>query len=191
MYENLCMRPYQEADLPRIAALEALIQPYRPQDEPALPAMFERAMQAARDDDPRWMPMPHSAPLSFAEEFAAFWVAETDPNGGLWGVAGAHAFTAENILPQTHPLAQEWQVRGTVAELRRVRVAPEARRRGLGIKLCTLVIEWARSEGFSSLVVNTTTPQLPALHLYRKLGFHDVGLSFIDRYELVWLELRL
>lgn len=46
-------------------------------------------------------------------------------------------------------------------------------------------------ENMTSLVGNTTTPQTPALQLYRKLGFQAAGLSFIDRYELTWLELKL
>jgi ribosomal protein S18 acetylase RimI-like enzyme len=61
---------------------------------------------------------------------------------------------------------------------------------GLGTRLCQTVIEWSRPR-YGTLVVNTTTPQKPALQLYRKLGFQEVGLSFVDRYELVWLERRL
>jgi hypothetical protein len=54
-----------------------------------------------------------------------------------------------------------------------------------------VVIDWARSHGFCLLVVNTTTPQRPALQLYRSLGFQEAGFSFVGQYELVWLELPL
>jgi GNAT superfamily N-acetyltransferase len=105
-------------------------------------------------------------------------------------MVGVQAFRVGEVISSRHPLAIAWQERGGGAELRRLRVAPEARGQSLGTRLCQTVINWSR-ERFSTLVVNTTTPQEPALQLYRKLGFQEAGISFIDRYELVWLELVL
>ena len=39
------------------------------------------------------------------------------------------------------------------------------------------------------LVLNTTAAQLPALALYRSLGFREIGRSYLDVYELVWMRL--
>ena len=104
---------------------------------------------------------------------------------------GAQSFDGFDVLADSHPLAARWRNWNDVAELRRLRVAPEARRQGLGRRLSELVIDWAKSHGFRLLVVNTTTPQQPALQLYRSLGFREAGVSFVGRYELVWLELPL
>lgn len=187
------IRAYRTEDLPQVEALEARIQPYRPEDEAEVQAMFLRARQAEQAKDVRWMPIPDSAPLSISEEYAAFWVAEREEKSGpvILGIVGVQPFSAGKVIPANLPTAQDWQARGNVAELRRLRVAPEVRRQGLGTRLSQTVILWCREQGLRTLVVNTTSPQRPALQLYRKLGFQESGCSFIDRYELVWLELPL
>ena len=40
-------------------------------------------------------------------------------------------------------------------------------------------------------VLNTTTPQRPAIALYKRLGFREAERTFLDKYELVWLRLDL
>jgi hypothetical protein len=42
--------------------------------------------------------------------------------------------------------------------------------------------------GFRSLVLNTTAAQIPALALYGKLGFHELGRSYLGSYEPVWMQ---
>ena len=49
------------------------------------------------------------------------------------------------------------------------------------------LISWSASSGLRTLVLNTTAAQLPALALYRGLGFREIGRSYLDLYELVWL----
>jgi ribosomal protein S18 acetylase RimI-like enzyme len=189
MQQSIEIRPYRPDDLAAIEALEARVHPYRPEDESEVQAMYARALLAKDSADPRWMGFPEYPERSLAEEFDAFWVAERlDQTGsGLVGTVGVQTFRAGDVISAHHPLARTWQTQARVAELRRLRVAPEARGQSLGTQLCQAVIAWS-AERFNTLVVNTTTPQKPALQLYRKLGFRDVGLSYIDRYELVWLE---
>jgi GNAT superfamily N-acetyltransferase len=156
--------------------------------------MFARAQQAEQMRDERWMP-EHDADLdNTPDSYTAFWVAEQVEAGiplALIGIVGVRPFCAGLEMPQTLHLAQAWQDRGDVVELRRLRVAPEVRGQGLGVRLCQTVIDWACQKGHSMLVVNTTSPQIPALRLYKRVGFREVGLSFIGKYELVWLELSL
>lgn len=187
------IRSIQEDDLQKIDALEERVQPYTAQDEAAVQAMYARASRARQAEDPRWMDFADLPPRTLMEEFDAFWVAEGEGENGpfLAGMVGVQSFRAAEVMPESHPLAQAWLERGGVAELRRLRVAPEAREAGLGTRLCQTVIEWCREQGYHTLVVNTTTPQIPALGLYQKLGFQEAGISFIDRYELTWLELSL
>mgnify|MGYP000178890383 FL=1 len=89
------------------------------------------------------------------------------------------------------PLAQEWGKRTDIATLTRLSVDPEFWRRGLGFSLIQTAADWCREQGHGILVLNTTSPQLPAMSLYLKAGVREVGLSYLGRYELVWFELAL
>ena len=52
-----------------------------------------------------------------------------------------------------------------------MRVAEDMWRQGIGTRLAEVVIDWCRDHGVRTLVLNTTTPQKPAIGLYHKLGF--------------------
>ncbi len=189
MSQTIHIRLYQESDLPQVEALEIQVNPYRPEDQAEVQAMFARAAEAKQQNDLRWM-----APPTVSASYDAFWVAEqhmAKDNGVIVGTVAMHLFRAGVEMAPTHPLAQQWDGRNDVAELRRVRVAPEVQRQGVGTRLCQTAIEWARVQRYTLLVVNTTTPQVPALKLYRHLGFQDVSKSFIGKYELSWLALDL
>ena len=94
-------------------------------------------------------------------------------------------------MPSDLPLSREWSLRDHVAELSRLRVADDMRRQGIGTRLTRTAISWCRVQGFRTLVLNTTTPQRPAIALYKKLGFSEADHTFLDNYELVWLSLHL
>ncbi len=94
-------------------------------------------------------------------------------------------------MPAAMPLAQEWGKRTDIATLTRLSVDPEFWRRGLGFSLIQTAADWCREQGHGILVLNTTSPQLPAMSLYLKAGVREVGLSYLGRYELVWFELAL
>jgi len=192
MDRSIEIRPYRKEDLSQIDALEARVQPYRPEDQAEVAAIYSRALHAQQSNDPRWTAFPAFQKRAMEDEWDAFWVAERQDQNrpSLVGMVGVQAFRAGEVISARHHLVEAWQERGGIAELRRLRVAPEVRGQSLGTRLCQTVIEWSRQR-YGTLVVNTTTPQKPALQLYRKLGFEEVGLSFINRYELIWLELRL
>ena len=89
------------------------------------------------------------------------------------------------------PLGRVWGKRTDVATLTRLSVAPEFWRRGLGSSLIQTAADWCRERKHRILVLNTTSPQLPAMSLYLKVGFREVGRSFLGKHELVWFELTL
>ena len=194
MSSTIEIRPYRPEDLPRVKMLESQVKPYRPEDQPAVQAMFARAQQAEQNRDERWMaPADPSLPET-PDTYSGFWVAEqveAEEPLALVGIIGARDCCAGLEIPQILDLAQGWQDQGDVVELRRLRVAPAVRGQGLGGRLCQIVIDWAGQQRRRTLVVNTTTPQIPARRLYERVGFQEVGLSFIGRYELVWYELSL
>jgi ribosomal protein S18 acetylase RimI-like enzyme len=123
----------------------------------------------------------------------AFWVAVAG-NGvvgtvGLRQVGEVSSVASDSAENSSMPGLQSWIESGTVGEVRRLRVAPEWRRCGLGTALMQELINSATfSFGLRRLVLNTTAAQIPALALYARLGFHELGRSYLGAYELVWLQ---
>jgi ribosomal protein S18 acetylase RimI-like enzyme len=62
-------------------------------------------------------------------------------------------------------------------ELAKMAVAPQARGRGIGDLLMTSCVEFARSRGVSSIVLESNTKQEAAINLYRKFGFIEIPLD--------------
>jgi len=50
-----------------------------------------------------------------------------------------------------------------------------------------LITASVESLRFRSLVLNTTAAQIPALAFYRRIGFQEVGRSYLGAFELVWM----
>jgi len=79
--------------------------------------------------------------------------------------------------------------RSGIARLKRMRVAPELQRQGIGTKLTRIAIAWVREHGFTGLILETTPQQIAAICLYQSMGFAEVGRSRLGQFELVWFEL--
>ena len=54
-------------------------------------------------------------------------------------------------------------------------VAPEARGQGLGRRLLEAVEGWAREAGYGLIGLGVTTTNLPAIRLYERSGYTDLG----------------
>jgi ribosomal protein S18 acetylase RimI-like enzyme len=180
------IRPYRDADIPAIQVLERRVQPYRPEDEGEVQAMRQRAA-VSRASGTGWIPHvpePDSTD-DIARWYAAFFVASAGDD--LVGMVAVR----RGFHPGVAPPRDTWHLRDDVAELRRLRVAPEARRRGVGAALTRAVIEWCRADGCRELHLHTTTPQFPARALYESLGFRDVAHTPTGEYEYVWYVMEL
>ena len=193
MTSDVRIRPSRPKDRAHAEALWKRVGPYRPGDEAEVDAMHARARQAREAGDIRWTSQSTPAAENEEESAVAGWVAVVATDAGAERVVGLVDVGMGEVLQlaQSMPLAQEWHGRSDIAQLDRLGVDSEFWRQGLGTRLALAAIGWCRDRGFNSLVVNTTPPQKPALSLYRKLGFRERGISFLDRYELVWLELTL
>jgi ribosomal protein S18 acetylase RimI-like enzyme len=62
-------------------------------------------------------------------------------------------------------------------ELAKMAVDPEARGHGLGDKLMTACVEFAKSRGAASIILESNTKQEAAINLYRKFGFVEIPLD--------------
>ena len=189
------IRRYEPDDLPEIQALLDRVVPYRPEDQAEVQSMVARAAEAERIGD-RWAPLAPAAGSfdAIEESYLAFWVAVTTEHADtadVVGMVGMRRARADTTEAASLPMSSDWQRRGDVAELCCLRVAPERWRQGIGARLTETVIHWSRENGYRTLVLNTTSPQLPARALSRRLGFREIARSYLGPYELVWFEYSL
>ena len=188
------IRATQPSDKPQSEALWKGLSPYRLGDEAEVEAMYDRANHARDAGDRRWKALGASAPDDPIPDTSASWVAAVPSGSGEERIVGTVQVIGPTTLtqmPPDLPLHSEWGLRDDVAELTRLRVADDIRRQGVGTRLTQAVIDWCRVQGFRTLVLNTTTPQKPAIALYKRLGFREAGRTFLGKYELVWLRLDL
>lgn len=195
MDSDFCIRRLRSDDEVQLQALYARTRnPYRQEDAAEVSAMHRRAVQA-RETGHLWSALPREAQHVPDAEHRAFWVAETAANGsaeiigtvGLRIVGDGDTADVDTVAFSGLLAVDEWIRTARVGEVRRLRVAPEWRRRGVATALMRELISWSASSGLRTLVLNTTAAQLPALALYRGLGFREIGRSYLDVYELVWL----
>lgn len=62
----------------------------------------------------------------------------------------------------------------TWCEMKRLYVTPEARKTGAGVQLAQAVIQKARDLGYGGIRLDTLPAMVPALTLYRRLGFVEI-----------------
>lgn len=76
-------------------------------------------------------------------------------------------------------------------ELSKLAVSEEARGLGIGEKLCNAVISAARELGGRNVYLESNTVLVPAVSLYRKLGFREVPGRAVSPYERCNIRLAL
>lgn len=64
----------------------------------------------------------------------------------------------------------------TLAELESVAVKAEARRMGIGRRLCGAVVDWGRAEGATAMELEVRAGSGGAIGLYEGLGFVGIGV---------------
>ena len=60
-------------------------------------------------------------------------------------------------------------------EMKRLYVKPKYRENKLGKKLVLEILEYAKKAGYKEMVLDTIIPLQSAIHLYKKVGFKEVG----------------
>jgi len=158
---------------------------YEPADQAHVRALHDRTPPGA---GPSTTLQPWPSDLDHIQQaYPAFWVAVENSDAGEGNVVGmAGVETAGPDVPPT-----VLRGRSRVARLKRMRVAPERQRQGIGLRLTEAAIVWSREHGFSVLLLETTPQQTAAISLYQHAGFAEVGRSMVGSFELIWFELAL
>jgi GNAT superfamily N-acetyltransferase len=122
---------------------------------------------------PGWTPVsgPSAAPTDFAPPGGCFVVAYVDSDPA--GCAGMK------------------RLGEGAAEIKRVYVAPAARRRGIARALLTRLEQVAVARGLATLRLDTGDRQPAALGLFIELGYRQIGDYNGNPYATHWLEKRL
>ncbi len=108
-------------------------------------------------------------------------VAESDGHVIGWGALGSFraAYTAAGTLEDS------------------IYVHHDFHRQKIGSRLLAALIEAARRMGLRSVLANISADQTPSIRLHEKFGFQkvahmrDVGQKFSQRFDAVYLQLRL
>lgn len=77
---------------------------------------------------------------------------------------------------------------GRVGEIKRMRVAPDHQRRGLGAQILHALERRARDLGFQRIHLDTTAQQVAAQRFYRKHGYCEIGRRALGAFELIFYE---
>ena len=145
MSDPVQIRAMHPSDEPQAEAIWKGMSPYRPGDEAEVEAMYERANRARDAGNGRWKALGASAPDDPIQDASASWVAAVPSESGeerIVGTAQVIGPTTLAEMPPDLPLGREWRLRDDVAELKRLRVADDMRRRGVGIQLTQAVVDW-------------------------------------------------
>jgi GNAT superfamily N-acetyltransferase len=167
-----------------------VIRPYEPADQPGLRWLYERTPPAGQVSLRRYekLAIDIEAPLDYYEDV---WVAvEPTPDGDAIVGGAMLEHVGDRVLPGV-PTAEFIDTTRKLGRLHHVSVAPERQRRGIGRRLMEAATDWARSEGYEALVLETTSEQRGAIAFYEALGWTEIGRSAFRRWEMVWFELKL
>ncbi len=67
------------------------------------------------------------------------------------------------------------QMVGGEGYITNVAVKPQHRKQGIGIKILEFLLNFSRTEGLEFVTLEVRESNLPAINLYKKMGFGEVG----------------
>jgi len=150
-----------------------IVRTYRAADAAACRALFVDGLITGKlscDDTCPDLDDVESAYLNSPDSH--FWVAE-DQEGIVVGMVGVLAMD-----------------RG-VGEIRRLRVDPAHRRRGIGQKLMEAAVCFCRDRGYVKIMLDTFIDREPAIGLFQKFNFRHSRTRKIGEKELLYFYLDL
>ena len=79
-----------------------------------------------------------------------------------------------------------------ICEMKRLYVYDQYKRKGLGNRLCMMLIDEAKQLGYTKMRLDTLREMVSAVDLYKKLGFVEIGpYRFNPEKSVVYMELAI
>lgn len=119
------------------------------------------------------------------DAYLAFWVAvhSDGRREGIVGCGGLVAPQNEAVLMVPDYLVSK----DHTVILRKMRVAPEVQRQGIGRELFQAAERWAAHNGFNKLILETGAHQEASISHFKAMGCEIAGQTIQDSIELVWM----
>jgi len=95
-----------------------------------------------------------------------------------WILGNEHAVTLVQEGSEGLTAAMMILFEGRACRILSVSVAPRARRRGIATQMMRAAEAICRERGFSSIRLEVSTRNLPAIELYRRLGYRTDGVLY-------------
>jgi len=189
-------RWYNTADMiGDLAEQPFLIRTFRPADQPACRTLYvDGLIGGAIAGNDTGADIDDIASAYMKDAANHFWVAVAPPDGGTAG-GGTNGAAAGASDP-----AADWPVVGMVGvqqhdpgtgEIRRLRVAPTHRRRGIGTGLMEAALRFCAERQYLKITLDTFMEREPAIRLFEKFRFHHNRTRRIGEKELLYFYLDL
>src|SRR5690242_10771742 len=147
------------------------VRSFRPEDLPACRTLYVEGLlggKLAENDTASDIDDIESAYMK--TEGNHFWVAE-DPSGDVVGMIGVQHYEEG------------------VGEIRRLRVKPDLRRRGIGSALVEQALKFCQERGYLKITLDTYVEREPAIKLFEKFRFKHSRTKNVQGKELLYFYL--
>ncbi|HEV8604705.1 MAG TPA: GNAT family N-acetyltransferase [Tepidisphaeraceae bacterium] len=114
-----------------------------------------------------------------------------DVEGAYLASAGNHFWVAENERGEVVGMIGVQIHRESEAEIRRLRVRQDHRRRGIGARLLETAIKWCQDRGCLKVTLDTYMEREPALKLFEKFKFKHSRTRDVSGKSLLYFYLDL
>ncbi|HEV8290663.1 MAG TPA: GNAT family N-acetyltransferase [Tepidisphaeraceae bacterium] len=114
-----------------------------------------------------------------------------DVQGAYLSSDGNHFWVAENMAGEVVGMIAVQIHRESEAEIRRLRVRQDHRRRGIGAKLLETAIKWCQEMGCLKVTLDTYMEREPALKLFEKFKFKHSRTRDVSGKSLLYFYLDL
>ena len=120
-----------------------------------------------------------------------------DIEAAYMSTPGNHFWVAEMLVPADGAQGEIVGMIGvqhheeSAAEIRRLRVARHARRRGVGTKLMETALRWCQEHNYLKVTLDTFIEREPALKLFEKFRFRHSRTREVNGKELMYFYLDI
>lgn len=160
------------------------VRSFRPEDQGACKALYvDGLIGGSIAENDTGMDIDDIDAAYMRPDACQFWVAEAPCSEGGNG-GDNHAWTVVGMIG-----VQAYEQ--GVGEIRRLRVAPSHRRRGIGAALMEAAVRYCQEHGYLKIKLDTFMQREPAIRLFEKFRFRHEHTRRLGEKELMYFYLDL